>query len=112
MKKFLVLAALLLSACNSVTPYYEQNNFQPTSWAKKSFEEAKAACRYQTLNHNKLMDTYELETPRYKACMEQEGYKFTAKTNLMGDVQSNKAAMQAVQPSALQPRVETSVTAN
>lgn len=105
MKKFLVIASLLLSACNSVQPYYEQNNFQATSWAKKSFEEAKATCRYQTLNHNKLMDTYELETPRYKACMEQEGFKFSAQTNQWtGNVQSN--------PAALQPRVETSVSVN
>jgi len=102
MKKFLVLASLLLSACNSVTPYYEQNNFQPTSWAKKSFEEAKAACRYQTLNHNKLMDTYELETPRYKACMEQEGYQFSAKTDWTGSVKPNTAP--------LMPRVETGVS--
>ena len=77
MKTLFALAALmLLSGCASVQQYYEPGNYQTLQWAKKPFEEAKAGCRYQTLKHNMLGDTYELETPRFKACMEQEGFRF------------------------------------
>lgn len=106
MKKLVLLSVLLLSACQSVQPYYEQQNFQPTGWAKKSFEEAKAACRYQTLDHNALWDTYELQTPRYKACMEQEGFRFTAATDWTGNVQPSGSG------TPLQPRVQTTATMN
>lgn len=78
MKKILsVLALLSLTACASTTgQYYEPSNFQPQQWATKSFDQAKAECRAESLKHNWMGDTYELETPLYKACMEKMGFRF------------------------------------
>lgn len=101
--KTLVLACagvLALAACQSTAPYYDAGNYQPTDWAQKSFDEAKAICRHDSLKHNVIGDTYELQTPRYKACMEKEGYRFNAKTNWTGSVKPN--------PAPLLPRAEIS----
>jgi len=59
-----------------VQPYYEAQNYQQLGWAKTPFEQSKAICRDANLKHQWLGDTYELETPKYKACMEKEGFKF------------------------------------
>lgn len=74
----LLLATLMtLGACASHQGYYAQENFAPQGVASdKSFEQVVAECRYNTLTRNVIMDTYELEIPRYKACMQSHGYLY------------------------------------
>lgn len=78
MKKLIVLSALLLGACGSVQTYYDKNNFQTLPWSSQSqgFEQASATCRYENLSHEWLGDTYELQVPKYRACMEKYGYRY------------------------------------
>ena len=80
MKKIFALAVLLLAGCASTQSYYEANNYQKLDWAKNSFEQSKAICRDANLKHQWLSDTYELETPKFRACMEKEGYHYQEKT--------------------------------
>jgi hypothetical protein len=79
MKKLFLLAGLFVAGCASVQPYYEAQNYQQLGWAKTTFEQSKAICRDANLQHQWMGDTYELETPKYKACMEKEGYHFQDK---------------------------------
>lgn len=75
-RTILYSAFLLLAGCQMTQPYYTPQNYNRLNWATMPFEQAKAECRYDTLNHNKLWDVYEVQLPRYKACMEAHGYLF------------------------------------
>lgn len=74
-----LLGLVSLAGCASVQPYYEAGNYQPQPWATMSFEQARANCRADHLEHHFMGDTYELEVPPYKACMEKNGYRFAAR---------------------------------
>ncbi len=80
MKKiiFAVLAVLSVTACTSDKPFYVEGNYRKQDWASMPFDQSKAACRESSLEHDLLWDTYSLKAPVYKACMEKNGYKFSA----------------------------------
>ena len=78
MRNAVLFAALLLAACSSVTPYYQEKNFaQPVTATRLSFDEAKVVCRSRTLDYHWMGDTQDLNIPRYTKCMTSEGYAFT-----------------------------------
>jgi Prokaryotic membrane lipoprotein lipid attachment site len=80
MKKLILALVLLttLSACTSDKPFYVEKNYRKQDWATMPFDQSKAACRESSLEHDELWDVYELKAPVYKACMEKNGYKFSA----------------------------------
>jgi len=77
---FLITICLFgLASCASNEPYYKRENYQTSGVVSaKPFNQVAADCKMQTMHHNTLMDVYELEVPRYKACMEANGYVFGA----------------------------------
>ena len=79
MQKFfaIILTALALTGCVSNERFYQPASYQQSGVVnQKPFNQVAAECKMQTTTHNALWDTYELEIPRYKACMEMNGYVY------------------------------------
>lgn len=74
-----VLGATLvvLGGCASNSRFYAAEGYAREGVvSEKTFDQVVAECRHSTLSHNALMDTYSLEVPRFKACMQAQGYKY------------------------------------
>lgn len=78
MRRLSLCAVLLLAACATNDVYYQPERYVAAGQVSdRPFNQIVAECKMNTMSHNKLWDVYELEIPRFKACMEMHGYRYS-----------------------------------
>lgn len=96
------LLGLTLAACASAPSPYEPQNYQTMAWAKKSFDENKAYCRYKAMRRTKdkilRLENNEIDVTHFKACMESKGYHYVYGSDI--DDNANALRLSPPQPEA------------
>lgn len=87
MKLVLALGVVvtLIGCTTPAPPLYGRNSFTQLPWAKKSFDEAKAKCRNDSMRYEGRLKEYKIHRAPYKACMEKYGYHYNGNSELDGN---------------------------
>lgn len=71
-----VLCCVLLAGCAGVND--DPRFYTQEKWSKKSFDESRARCRYDSMRYDKAVRDYAVKDNLFYACMHKQGYAYHA----------------------------------
>lgn len=74
-----LLLCMTLAGCASAFMSFDQSAYARMPWARKSFEESKSICRYDSLS-KKSWNINDVHIMEFKACMDKKGWRYRSET--------------------------------
>jgi hypothetical protein len=83
-----IALAFALASCVTPPPVFAPQSYTKMPWAKKSFDEVRADCRYKSLRTDRRTHQTYIHNTGFKACMEKYGYRYNGPSGVHAGTES------------------------